>query len=82
MNKVALSLTVLAFVASSMTLWLLESSLKYVLYFFEVALILTRYHPLSGNFKKVMFKIERKAATKLCSNLSIHTNIAGTIVTI
>ena len=82
MNKATLSSIIVAFVASSMTLWLLESPLEYILFFFEVALILTMYHPLSGNFKKVMFKIERKAATKLCSNLSIHTSIASTIVAI
>lgn len=58
MKKVTLSLLILAFAASSMTLWLLESSLKYILYFFEVALILTMYHSLFGNFKRIKFETE------------------------
>lgn len=52
MNKVTLSVIILAFVASSMSLWLLESSLKPMLYFFEATLILIMHHSLSGNFKK------------------------------
>ena len=52
MKKVSLSLLILAFVASSVTLWLLESPLKPILYFFEAALILAMYHSLSGKFKK------------------------------
>ena len=40
MKKITLSVMILAFVASSITLWLLESPLKYMLYFFEAALIL------------------------------------------
>lgn len=41
MKRVTLSVMVLAFVASSMTLWLLESPLRPILYFFEAILILT-----------------------------------------
>lgn len=52
MKKFALSVIVLAFVVSSVTLWLPESPLKYVLYFFEAALTPTMYHSLSGNYKK------------------------------
>ena len=47
-KKATLSLIILAFVASSITLWLLESPLKYALYFFEAALIVIIYHSLSG----------------------------------
>lgn len=50
-KKINLLLIVLAFVVSSVTLWLLESPLKPMLYFFEVDLILTMYHSLSGNFR-------------------------------
>jgi len=55
-KKINLLLMILAFVVSSVALWLLESPLKYMFYFFEAALILTIYHSLSGNFKKIMFK--------------------------
>ena len=58
MEKVAIVLLILALVASSVTLWLLESPLAPMLYFFAVTLILTTYHSLSGNFKKN--KIEPK----------------------
>jgi len=51
-------------IASSMTLWLLESPLKPMLYFFEAALILTIYHSLTGNFKKTSFETKGKAITK------------------
>jgi len=51
-KKINLLLIVLAFVVSSVTLWLLESPLKPMLYFFEAALILTIDHSLNGNFKK------------------------------
>jgi len=44
------------FVASSITLSLLESPLKPILYFFEVALILTVYHAQIGNCKKTTFE--------------------------
>lgn len=44
------------FVASSITLSLLESPLKPILYFFEAALILTMYHAQIGNFKKTTFE--------------------------
>jgi len=56
-KKINLLLIILAFVVSSVTLWLLESPLKPMLYFFEAALILTIYHSLYGNFKKTSFKI-------------------------
>ena len=55
-KKINLLLIVLAFVVSSVTLWLLESPLKPMLYFFEAALILTIYHSLHGNFKKITFE--------------------------
>ena len=51
-TKNDMSLIILAFVASSMTLWLLESPLKPMPYFFEVALILTMYHSLSETSRK------------------------------
>jgi len=56
MKNATLLLLVLAFVASSMTLWLLESPLKPILYFFEAALILTMYRPLHRNFKETKLK--------------------------
>lgn len=52
-KKVILSVMILAFVASSMTLWLLELPLKPILYFFEAVLILIIYHSLSGTFKRI-----------------------------
>jgi len=55
-----LSVIVLPFIASSLTLWLLESPLKYVLYLFEVSLILMMYYCLSGNFKKIIFRVPEK----------------------
>lgn len=58
MNKVTLSLIILAFVAPSMSLWLLESPLKPMLYFFEADLILTMYHSLHGNIKKTCLKLK------------------------
>jgi len=82
MNKNNASLIILAFVVSSVTLWLLESPLKPMLYFFEAALILTIYYSLYGNFKKTMFKIKEKAVTKLYSNLSTTGHIVSTIVAI
>ena len=57
-KKINLLLIILAFVASSVTLWLLESPLKPMLCFFEVALILTMYHSLFGNFKKQGLKLK------------------------
>ena len=65
MKKVTLLLIVLVFVVSSVTLWLLESPLKPMLYFFEAALILTIYYSLYGNFKKISFEIKEKQVTKL-----------------
>ena len=65
MKKVTLSVIIFAFAASSITLWLLESPLKYILFFLEVALILTVYHSLSGNFKKIRFKIKGNTISKL-----------------
>jgi len=56
-RKINLLLIVLVFVVSSVTLWLLESPLKPMLYFFEAALTLTVYHSLPGNFKKTRLKI-------------------------
>ena len=56
-KKINLLLIVLAFVVSSVTLWLLESPLKPMLYFFEAALTLTIYHSLHRNFKKTRLKI-------------------------
>ena len=81
-KKINLLLIVLAFVVSSVTLWLLESPLKPMLYFFEAALILTIYYSLYGNFKKTMFKIKEKAVTKLYSNLSTTGHIVSTIIAI
>ena len=72
MKKVTLSVIVLAFVASSITLWLLESPLKPMLYFFEAALILTIYHSLYGNFKKTRFKIKGKSCHKAFSYMAIR----------
>ena len=51
-KKINLLLIVLVFVVSSVTLWLLESPSKPMLYFFEVALTLTIYHSLHGKLKK------------------------------
>jgi hypothetical protein len=64
MNKATLLSMILAFIASTITLWLLESSLKLMLYFFEAALILTIYHSLHGNFKKTSFETKEKHVTK------------------
>ena len=61
MKRVTLSVIVLAFVASSVTLWLLESPLKYILCFFEVALILILFYSLFGNFEKTCFETKGKA---------------------
>ena len=55
-KKIDMLLIVLAFVVSSVTLSLLESSLKPMLYFFEAALTLIMYHSLYGNFKKALFE--------------------------
>ena len=52
-------------VASSMTLWLLESPLKHIFYLFEVAPVLTVNHSLLGNFEKTMFEIKEKATLEL-----------------
>jgi len=60
MKKVTLSLTILAFAASSMTLWLLESPLKPMLYFFEAALTLTMYHSLETSRKHGLKLKERQ----------------------
>lgn len=68
MNKNNASLIILAFVASSVTLWLLESPSKPILYFLEAALILIIYYSSSGNFKKIRLEIKRNAVTKLYSN--------------
>ena len=70
MKNVTLSVIILVFVASSITFWLLESPLKYILSFFEATLILIMHHSLSGNFKKARFEIKGKDVAKLCSNLS------------
>ena len=59
-GKINLLLIVLVFVVSSVTLWLLESPLKPMLYFFEAALTLTIYHSLHGKLKKTSFKIKGK----------------------
>jgi len=50
-------------------LTLLELPLKPMLYFFEAALILTIYHSLTGNFKKIMFETKGKTIIKLCCTL-------------
>jgi len=63
-KKVNPLLIVLVFVVSSVTLWLLESPLKPMLYLFEAALTLTIYHSLYGNFKKTSFETKGKAITK------------------
>ena len=72
MKNVTLSLIILEFVASSMTLWLLESPLKPMLYFFQAALILTRYHALSGNFQKVKFKIKARLSRSFALTSQLH----------
>ncbi|MEM2129067.1 MAG: hypothetical protein QXZ70_00560 [Candidatus Bathyarchaeia archaeon] len=51
MNKIALFLMILTFVVSSVALWLLESTLKTMLYFFEIALILIVNGSLFRNLK-------------------------------
>jgi len=71
MNKTALSPIVLVFVVSSVTLWLLESPLKPMLYFFEAALTLTIYQSLNGNFKKTRLKIKGKSCHKAFSYIAI-----------
>jgi len=62
-NKTALSPIVLVF-AASVTLWLLESPIKPMLYFFEAALTLTIYHSLHGNFKKARLKVFKRIPLK------------------
>jgi len=52
----------LAFAASTITLWLLETPLKYILYFLEATLILTVYHSLSENFNKTMLETKGKTS--------------------
>jgi len=64
-RKINLLLIVLVFVVSSVTLWLLESPLKPMLYFFEAALTLTIYHSLHGKLKKTSFKIKGITVSKL-----------------
>lgn len=49
--KFRLSTLLLALVASSVTLWLIESPLKYALYFFKIAAILIVHGSLFGNLK-------------------------------
>jgi len=66
-KKIDLLLIILAFVASSVALWLLESPLKPMLYFFEAALTLTIYHSLYGNYKKTRLKIKGKSCHKAFS---------------
>lgn len=46
----------LALVASSVTLWLIESPLKYALYVFQVALILILFYSISGTTAKIKLK--------------------------
>ena len=70
-KKINLLLIVLVFVVSSVTLWLLESPLKPMLYFFEAALILTIYYSLYGNFKKTRLKIKGKSCRKAFSYIAI-----------
>jgi len=65
MKKVSLSLLISAFVASSITLLLLESPLKYILYFFEVALILIVCYSLFGKTIKTKFETRRNTTIKL-----------------
>jgi len=57
-KKVTLSVIIFAFVASSITLWLLESPLKHMLYLFEVALILTLYPLYLETFRKQRLKLK------------------------
>jgi len=71
MNKTALSPIILVFVVSSVTLWLLESPLKPMLYFFEAALTLTIYHSLYGNIKKMRFKVKGKSCHKAFSYIAM-----------
>lgn len=63
-KKVTLSLIIFALVASSFTLWLIESSLKYVLYFFEVALILILFCSLFGKTIKIKYETRGNTAIK------------------
>lgn len=63
MKRVTLYAIILAFAASSVTLWLLESPLKIILYFFVAALILTVYYSLYGNLK-IRFKTKGNAVAK------------------
>ena len=55
--KFKLLVLVLALVASSVTLWLLESPLKYVIYFFEVALIVILCYSLFGKPIRIKLSI-------------------------
>jgi len=73
-TKFKLSALILALVASSVTLWLIESSLKYILYFFEIALILLLFYSLFGKTLKITFKTRVDTTIKLdYAFLSIST---------
>jgi hypothetical protein len=56
---------ILALVVSSVTLWLVESSLKYMLYFFEVVLIILLFYLLSGKGMQINFKLGGILTAKL-----------------
>jgi len=59
-----LSLIIVVFALPAITLWLVESSLKYAFYFFEVALILIIYSSIFGNFKKLKSKIKERTSSR------------------
>jgi len=56
MKKVTSLALFLAFIPSSVTLWLFESSLKYIRSF-EALLILAVYYSLFGDFKKTRLEM-------------------------
>ncbi|MEM2981370.1 MAG: hypothetical protein QW385_08440 [Thermoproteota archaeon] len=64
MKKVSLVAVILAFAISTITLWLLESPLRYAFYFFEIALILVIFY-LFGTTIKIKVKTRGCIAIKL-----------------
>jgi hypothetical protein len=62
--KFKLSALILALLASSVTLWLIESPLKYAFYFFEASLILILLYSLSGKLRKIKVETNKNIVTK------------------
>jgi hypothetical protein len=65
MKKSKLSVLIIVLFVSLLTLWLVNSPLKFILYFFEVTLILLLFYSLSGKTRKIKMKNKGNALIKL-----------------